>query len=422
NAVGRVFLKAVVEPNGHVSDITVMRGLRPDCDQEAVRVMRLFNAWKPAQKEGKLVRQEISYPVVFRATAPVNYVDGKRIDYFDKDNQLTGDRQTAHFQQTYPVDSATGLPSGELIVSEIRSSGKAVETFRLPLTRIENNPTQPDKAITYTIGHKLPDTKWYNEAYTIDGSGKLLGRRNGNEVILYNSNGLVSSTKNVGGSTTQMEWHSNGQLHQLLKTEKSAVALATINLYRLVSAWDSTGRALVVDGTGQMSYCSQVKSRASDSKLTQFTEVGTYLDGFKHGVWQGRYSDDSYSYEESFDRGKSMGGVATINKTTKVPYGPTDQNPEFKGGQSGMYTFLGQNIIYPADAAKAGIQGKVFVSFVVCTDGTLCDYELLKGAHSSLDKEALRVVRKMSGLWKPGLQRGEPVRVKYNLPISFQFN
>ena len=93
--------------------------------------------------------------------------------------------------------------------------------------------------------------------------------------------------------------------------------------------------------------------------------------------------------------------------------------PEFAGGMQGMGQFLAQTLRYPVDAQRARAQGKVFISFVVCTDGTLCDYAVVRGAHPDLDQEALRVVKAMSGRWKPGIQRGQKVRVKYNLPVNF---
>ena len=85
----------------------------------------------------------------------------------------------------------------------------------------------------------------------------------------------------------------------------------------------------------------------------------------------------------------------------------------------GLGQFLMQTLRYPADAQRARAQGRVFVSFVVCTDGTLCDYEVKQSVHPDLDREAVRVVKAMSGNWKPGVQRGQKVRTTYNLPINF---
>ncbi|MEZ0608486.1 energy transducer TonB [Fibrella sp. WM1] len=96
-----------------------------------------------------------------------------------------------------------------------------------------------------------------------------------------------------------------------------------------------------------------------------------------------------------------------------------EQNPEFVGGQAAMYAWLGKNIKYPAAAQRANISGKVFVSFTVNTDGSITDAQVLKGLGFGTDEEAIRVVKSMPK-WKPGKQSGRAVRVKYNLPISFQ--
>lgn len=96
-----------------------------------------------------------------------------------------------------------------------------------------------------------------------------------------------------------------------------------------------------------------------------------------------------------------------------------EQSPEFPGGMSALGQWLGKNIRYPAAAQRANVAGKVFVSFVVNTDGSIQDVSVLKGLGFGTDEEAVRVVKSMPK-WKPGKQSGRPVRVKYNLPISFQ--
>ena len=96
-----------------------------------------------------------------------------------------------------------------------------------------------------------------------------------------------------------------------------------------------------------------------------------------------------------------------------------EQNPEFVGGTQAMYAWLGKNIKYPAAASRANISGKVFVSFTVNTDGSITDVQTLKGLGFGTDEEAVRVVKSMPR-WKPGKQSGRSVRVKFNLPISFQ--
>ena len=95
-----------------------------------------------------------------------------------------------------------------------------------------------------------------------------------------------------------------------------------------------------------------------------------------------------------------------------------EQQPEFSGGMAALGQYLSKNLRYPAAAQRANVAGKVFVSFVVNTDGSIQDVQILKGLGFGTDEEAQRVVKGMPK-WRPGKQSGRPVRVKYNLPINF---
>lgn len=94
--------------------------------------------------------------------------------------------------------------------------------------------------------------------------------------------------------------------------------------------------------------------------------------------------------------------------------------PEFPGGVKAMYEYLGKNIKYPEVAKEAGIQGKVYVSFVVDKDGSITDVKVLRGIPGGkmCDQEAIRVVKAMPK-WNPGKQRGKAVKVSYMLPVQF---
>jgi protein TonB len=92
--------------------------------------------------------------------------------------------------------------------------------------------------------------------------------------------------------------------------------------------------------------------------------------------------------------------------------------PEFPGGELALRKFIANAIKYPVIAQENGIQGKVYVNFVVDKDGSITNAKISRGVDSSLDKEALRVVNSLPK-WKPGMQRGKPVRVSYTVPISF---
>lgn len=92
--------------------------------------------------------------------------------------------------------------------------------------------------------------------------------------------------------------------------------------------------------------------------------------------------------------------------------------PEFPGGEPALYKYLAENIKYPQMAKESGIQGRVFVTFVVERDGSVTDVRVLRGIGGGCDEEAIRVVKAMPK-WSPGKQRGKPVRVQYNLPVKF---
>ena len=92
--------------------------------------------------------------------------------------------------------------------------------------------------------------------------------------------------------------------------------------------------------------------------------------------------------------------------------------PEFPGGETSLYKYLAENIKYPQMAKESGIQGRVFVTFVVERDGSVTDVRVLRGIGGGCDEEAIRVVKSMPR-WTPGKQRGKSVRVQYNLPVKF---
>lgn len=95
-----------------------------------------------------------------------------------------------------------------------------------------------------------------------------------------------------------------------------------------------------------------------------------------------------------------------------------EQAPTFPGGEKERLKFLQKNIKYPQMARESGIQGKVFVTFVVEANGAISSVKILRGIGGGCDQEAVRVIKNMPK-WKAGKQRGKPVRVQFNMPIKF---
>lgn len=96
-----------------------------------------------------------------------------------------------------------------------------------------------------------------------------------------------------------------------------------------------------------------------------------------------------------------------------------EQMPEFPGGMKELLKFLQENVKYPENAMKNNVQGRVIVQFVIEKDGTPTEFKVARSVDPDLDAEALRVLQTMPK-WKPGMQRGEVVRVKFTVPVSFK--
>lgn len=113
--------------------------------------------------------------------------------------------------------------------------------------------------------------------------------------------------------------------------------------------------------------------------------------------------------------------VERVGEPSDVTFTIVEQMPRFPGGEEELFKFIGGNIKYPEEAKEAGMEGVVYVTFVVEKDGTIGEARVLRGIGGGCDEEAVRVIRAMPA-WEPGMQRGKPVRVQYNLPIRYKLN
>lgn len=108
-----------------------------------------------------------------------------------------------------------------------------------------------------------------------------------------------------------------------------------------------------------------------------------------------------------------------MTSTDDDVYDVVEKMPEFPGGMAELMKYLNSNIKYPVEAHKAGIQGRVVVSFVVNKDGTVKDAKIVRSVDKSIDAEALRVISAMPK-WLPGYQDGKAVKVRYTVPVTFR--
>jgi TonB family protein len=175
---------------------------------------------------------------------------------------------------------------------------------------------------------------------------------------------------------------------------------------------DSTNRVMVQDGNGHVT--------TNISSYNGAVLDGEYKNGLKHGIWTMKSNDGIHSYKEEYLEGKFITGESEV-KGIKSRYTSIYQPASFKGGIENFYNYIKRSLSYPKDAQKNDIQGKVFLRFDIDTDGSLINIEVTRKLYPSLDAEALSVIED-SPKWIPAKIHGLPVKMKFNVPISFSLH
>ncbi len=157
--------------------------------------------------------------------------------------------------------------------------------------------------------------------------------------------------------------------------------------------------------------CCRSSSRLYQNQLTRMSHTGFRL---------------ALSIEGNYESAQKANGVTiqssnTVSKrnSSEIIYGVVEQMPSFVGGLVARNRFVASNLQYPTTARANGIQGRVITTFVVEKDGTISNAKVVHSVESSIDQEALRIVKSMPK-WTPGKQNGKPVRVKYTMPVVFR--
>jgi TonB family protein len=420
---GRVYLKGVVQPDGSMSDIEVTRGIDTLCNAAAVNVLRMYRAWRPATLGGQPVKQTVFFPVTFKADARDTYDAARHafVDYFNE-NFSPIDSARAKYRRTLPVDDR-GFVAGDVTYEESKGKrwkklgeakfGKTEIRYKSPFVNPEADsiPAYRIAARDYNEGSHATEVTFQSDGqmlsyveYGVDGKAALIKD--------YDLNGMVRRQQLLTDSlVTDVYWDPNGQIraHKDFPVNKMGVKEDPL----LMNAWGPDGAQYLKNGEG---YWRAVGETPHGKWLF---EQGKVVNGIKDGTWTGKLADSTQYYEEVYDLGQFKHGVSWANGS-KVEYTKPRVQPEFKGGIREFYKFLAMNIRYPINAAKSGVGGRVMLSFVVCEDGTMCEYKVENRVGYGLDEEALRVVKLMNGKWEPGELRGQKVKVKYNVPVNFQ--
>lgn len=189
---------------------------------------------------------------------------------------------------------------------------------------------------------------------------------------------------------------------------------------RMLVAVPVAAVAVVAFATPKAESLSNVIESESEALVSKvMPAVKAQADGSSQGATEMAAADAAPVKAEAEAQPKADAPEAIVPDGDDKVYDVVEQQPEFPGGTSGLAKWLGDNIKYPAEAAKQGIEGRVIVQFVIGSDGTVSDAKLMRPVNPLLDQEALRVISAMPK-WTPGKQDGKAVAVKYTMPITFR--
>ncbi len=149
-----------------------------------------------------------------------------------------------------------------------------------------------------------------------------------------------------------------------------------------------------------------------------------YSEGKIDGNFKIYYANGLLKRDESYSKNELISGKMYDSTGVEIPFcGAFEQVPEYPGGTQKLFKYLIESIKFPKEVArnKEFKGGKVYLTFVLDTDGSVIDVEVVKGLHPACDAEAVRVISSMPK-WRPGYQDCKPVKIKMNVPISFLLN
>eukprot|EP00388_Colpodella_angusta_P010773 GDKJ01027893.1.p1 GENE.GDKJ01027893.1~~GDKJ01027893.1.p1 ORF type:complete len:493 (-),score=55.85 GDKJ01027893.1:159-1553(-) len=394
------------------------QNLRDDCDKEALRVVKLIN---PKYLNDKLAgKKSIVLEVPFFNPFLLHFDKGYFIEYFGKDKKpYVGEEPT--YIRRYLVDSLSGLIKSNLeYFTYHRKELKLFEVTNLiidssrhvPKTELLENPSD-SLIIHFRTARSNFDFPYFFQAVYDNGieSSKTFN----DETRTYYPNGSIESvskeTKEGKENVTKIcKWFVNGLMASVIINTRNESG----SIDRYLTVWDTQGKQIVQNGEGNFEYCERKNGEV-------IFHSGVVKEGLKEEQWKGKTTNGEVLFEETYQKGKFVKGISFDNGQT-FEYDKQEVPAELIGGTPILLKHLQKNLSYPASAQRANAQGRVYVQFIVNTDGTLSNYNVLKGVGFGCDEEAVRVIQLSSGKWKPGKRRGKEAKTRFTLPISFMMN
>jgi TonB family protein len=173
---------------------------------------------------------------------------------------------------------------------------------------------------------------------------------------------------------------------------------------------------VLIDTAGNASVF-KIGKKISPDVDAEFTKAVLSSPKWKPATLHGKHVQVYFTIQIGIDLNKSTGTLTTDTSIGRI-YNAVEINPSFPGGEKAMAEFIDKTMRYPAMAKQNNTQGRVFIQFVVETDGSLSDLKILRDPGNGLGDETIRIF-KQSPKWIPGMRKGKVVRVQFTEPVNF---
>lgn len=356
-ATGRVIAQFIVSKNGDITNPKIIRGICPELDGEALRVIGLMPKWEPGKQRGKAVNVKYTIPVVFRLHPSS---DNDKIDDGDKSIVVVGyDRDFVPQKAETFNDSPT-----DVVTDVLEYNAQVIET------RADD--------IVYEIVEQMPE---------FPGGGSEL---------------MKFLSQNIQYPKAAAEKKTQGRvIAQFIVNEEGDIVSP-----KIIRSIDPELDAEALRVIGEMPKWQPGKQRGKNVAVRYTVPVMFRLN------LDDKKQQGTTPKEKVEDYGEHQIDGETV-------YNRADEMPEFPGGSMALTNFISKEMKIPEVARVNGVQGRVIVQFVVDKDGSIKYPVVRRLVDPVLDKEALRIVESMPK-WKPGKINGQVVATKYTLPIMFR--
>ena len=400
---GQVLASFIIEKDGTVSNPKIVKGVDPSLDKETIRIINAMPKWEPFTQDGETSKTEYTLPFNFKLdgkeTSDEYSIIGFKIVNAGENNDT---KVIVTDSKEYTPSKTLAETLGEnrpLIILDGMNVGKDFDINTIDPNNIESISVVKNESATSKYGEEGKDgvieitTKpAVAKDALMDAAREKLGGEI-EEVFLV----VEDQPEFPGGTQAMMKYLADNIKYPKEAHEKGIQGRVIANL--------------VINKDGSISDVEVMRS-VHPLLDAEAVRVIAEMPNWKPGMQRGQAVRVRFTLPIAF---RLEGDVEATDEIFVV----VEQQPEFPGGPEALLKFIGENVRYPKEAQEKGIQGRVIVNFVVNKDGSLSDMKVVRGQDASLDAEAIRIISTMPK-WKPGMQRGKAVNVRFTLPITFR--